>query len=143
MAEKTDQAEFTTRENSTNFKSWLGITELEKHPGEYSAQLLIKPFHKNSLGWIHGGVYMSLLDTVMGNAVLALKEEYEWKWGATSSLSVQFQRPARGERIIGNGEVTKVGRHLVYVEGTIRDEDNTLLCRAVGTWFVGTKPEPK
>lgn len=137
----TENLKQDNTESSRDFKSWLGITELERRPGEYSAQLQIKTFHKNSLGWIHGGVYMSLLDTVMGNAVLALKDESDWEWGATSSLSVQFQRPARRDLIIGSGEVTKVGRHLVYVEGTILDEDNILLCRAVGTWFVGTKPE--
>lgn len=124
-----------------DFKTWLGIEEIQSEPGEYHAKLQLHSTHKNSLGWIHGGVYMSLLDTVMGNAVLTLKEQYPWKWGATSSLSVQFQRPATGKQIIGRGRVIKVGRHLVYVEGEIVNEKEDVFCKAIGTWFVGAKPE--
>ena len=124
---------------SPDYNTWLGIHKIASDNGVYSAELELAAEHKNSLGWIHGGVYASLLDTVMGNAVLSLKNQYGWNWGATANLTIQFQAPACSDKLIGTGTVTKVGKHLVFVTGKIRDSDERVLCRAQGTWFVDQK----
>ncbi|MBS1271217.1 MAG: hypothetical protein MAGBODY4_00346 [Candidatus Marinimicrobia bacterium] len=127
--------------SNPDFTTWLGVKKLKQEPGLYHAELILQPHHRKSLGWIHG-VYTALLDTVMGNAVLSLRESRGWEWGATADIAVQFQRPAETEKITGIGRVQKVGDHLVFVEGDVSDANGVLRCKAQGTWFVSGGAPP-
>jgi len=122
--------------NTYDFKAWIGIKPVEKQPGLYRAELPLISHHKNSLGWINGGVYMTLLDTVMGNAVSSPSGTNQWDWGATLDISIQFRRPAPTDGKTGIGLVVKVGKQLVFVEGAVLDNNGTVLSRGHGTWFV-------
>jgi uncharacterized protein (TIGR00369 family) len=95
----------------------------------------VEPRHLNINSVVHGGVYATILDTAMGGAVVSLLRPGET--AATTSLYVEFLRAARlGDTLIARGEVLRRGRHFVFVEGDLCDDDGHRLSQARGTWYI-------
>ncbi len=91
--------------------------------------------HLNINSVVHGGVYATILDTAMGGAVISMLRPGET--AATTSLYVEFLRAARqGDTLTARGEVLRRGRHFVFAEGDLYDEDGHRLSQARGTWYI-------
>jgi uncharacterized protein (TIGR00369 family) len=93
-------------------------------------------------GWegiAHGGIVCTLLDEVMGWALV----DHDM-WGVTARMNVEFKRPVRiGRPIRVEGRVTSARRRLVEAQAEIVDlADGTLLARA-GATFVGASEAQK
>lgn len=88
------------------------------------------PQHCNPMLLIHGGVYSTLLDAVMGNAIRSTGVV-----GVTCSMSVNFMAGAPlGERLVGRGRVTRAGRNMIYAEAELYCGEK-LIATALGTFF--------
>ena len=91
--------------------------------------------HLNINGVVHGGVYTTALDTAMGGAVVTTLKDAEVT--ATTSLYVEFLRPAReGMELTAEGRVVRRGRHLAFVEGSLKTDKGVEVGRAQGTWYI-------
>lgn len=91
--------------------------------------------HLNINGVVHGGVYSTALDTAMGGAVVTTLKEGEVT--ATTSLYVEFLRPAKeGMQLTAEGRVVRRGRHLAFVEGSLKNDKGVEVGRAQGTWYI-------
>jgi uncharacterized protein (TIGR00369 family) len=107
--------------------------------GEGSARLSlpVEPHLTNSLGTVHGGVIMSLLDVALCTAARTLHPD---SIGViTIDLSTSFIGGAGGERLYADARVLRDGRSMSFVEGEARNEDGSLVAKAIATVRVRLK----
>jgi uncharacterized protein (TIGR00369 family) len=69
-----------------------------------------------------------MLDDIMGPAVFVLTEGRLYT--ATISLTVNFLAPAKPGAIVGEAEVTQLGKTIAFVAAKLTAEDGTLLATA-------------
>ena len=91
----------------------------------------------NSLGTAHGGVIMSLLDVALCTAARTLHPD---SIGViTIDLSTSFIGGASGNRLIADARVLKDGRSMSFVEAEAKNEDGSLVAKAIATVRVRLK----
>lgn len=99
-----------------------------------SVELDASDRHLNMGGIVHGGVLVSMLDSVMGGAVVATLGEGEWT--ATETLTTNFMRAASAGRIKATGRVMRRGKLTAFVSGDAVDETGRVLAHATGVWAI-------
>ena len=107
--------------------------------GEGSARLSlpIEPHLTNSIGTIHGGVIMSLLDVALCTAARTLHPD---SLGViTIDMSTSFIGGGSGARLLAEARVLKNGRSMIFVEGEAKNEDGSLVAKAIATVRVRLK----
>jgi uncharacterized protein (TIGR00369 family) len=93
--------------------------------------LPVEPHLTNSLGTVHGGVILSLLDVALCTAARTLHPE---SIGViTIDLSASFIGGGKGARLLAEARVLRDARSLSFVEGEARNEDGSLVAKAIGT----------
>jgi len=83
---------------------------------------------------VHGGVYMTMLDTAAWFAS-ALTHEEEC-WIATSEMSVHFLKPSACTTLKAVASVMKSGKRQDVVEGVVYDEWGNEVGHGVGTFMI-------
>ena len=91
----------------------------------------IEPHLTNSLGTVHGGVIMSLLDVALCTAARTLHPESVGV--ITINLSTSFIDAGGGAKLYADARVLKDGRSMSFVEGEAKNEDGTLVAKATAT----------
>ena len=107
--------------------------------GEGQARLSvpIEPHLTNSLGTVHGGVIMSLLDVALCTAARTLHPD---SLGViTIDMSTSFIGGGSGARLLAEARVLKNGRSMIFVEGEAKNEDGSLVAKAMATVRVRLK----
>ncbi len=120
------------------FLDLCGIHAVMKEPGRVVAEVQIGPKVVNSIGLGHGGLTMTLLDTVLGSAARFGDPETT---AVTVDLHVSFIGPARG-RLVGEGRVVRRSGRMVFCEGEARNEDGEIVAKALGTFQVRQATRP-
>ena len=117
-------------ENSP-FNNHLGI-KLEKLEGDSVIYTLeINPTHLNVNQGVHGGVYFSILDSVMGATIRSVVKQPI----VTINMSINYFAPASNEDVLkASAKVLQRGRSIVTAEGSIEDADGRLLAKSIGTF---------
>jgi uncharacterized protein (TIGR00369 family) len=91
----------------------------------------------NSLGTVHGGVIMSLLDVALCTAARTLHPD---SIGViTIDLSTSFIGGGSGARLIAEARVLKDARTMSFVEAEARNADGSLVAKAMATVRVRLK----
>ncbi|MBP2652439.1 MAG: phenylacetic acid degradation-related protein [Firmicutes bacterium] len=113
--------------------SRLDINILSLGHGEVTMSMPItNEIHTNVYGFIHGGSFSTLADSVMGVACLTVG-----KLVVTSDMSVKFISNSKtSPEIIGLGKIIHNGKNLIITEAEIRDKNQHLLVKAQGSYFV-------
>ncbi|HYL25460.1 MAG TPA: PaaI family thioesterase [Burkholderiales bacterium] len=101
----------------------------------------IEPHLTNSLGTVHGGVIMSLLDVALCTAARTLHPESVGV--ITINLSTSFIDSGGGAKLYADARVLKDGRSMSFVEGEAKNEDGTLVAKATATVRVLHKQEKR
>ena len=107
--------------------------------GEGSARLSlpIELHLTNSIGTVHGGVIMSLLDVALCTAARTLHPD---SLGViTIDMSTSFIGGGSGARLLAEARVLKNGRTMIFVEGEAKNEDGSLVAKAIATVRVRLK----
>jgi uncharacterized protein (TIGR00369 family) len=91
----------------------------------------------NSLGTVHGGVIVSLLDVALCTAARTLHPDSTGV--ITIDLSTSFIGGGSGERLFAEARVLKDGRSMSFVEGEARNADGSLVAKAMATVRVRLK----
>ena len=101
--------------------------------GEGSARLSValEPHMTNSFGTAHGGVIMTLLDVALCTAARTLHPDSTGV--VTIDLSASFIGAGTGPKLLAEARVLKNGRSIIFVEGEARNEDGSLVAKAIGT----------
>ena len=107
--------------------------------GQGSARLSmpIEAHLTNSLGTAHGGVIMSLLDVALCTAARTLHPESTGV--ITITMSTSFIGGASGKRLVADARVLKDARTMSFVEAEAKNEDGSLVAKAVATVRVRLK----
>ena len=91
----------------------------------------------NSMGTVHGGVIMSLLDVAVCTAARTLHLD---SLGAiTIDMSTSFIGGGSGAKLIAEARVLKDGRSMTFVEAEAKNEDGSLVAKAIATVRVRLK----
>ncbi|MCJ7558031.1 MAG: PaaI family thioesterase [Gammaproteobacteria bacterium] len=117
---------------ASNFNELLGLVFVSSDAGVYVLELQLTPEHLNLQGFVHGGVLCSLLDTAMSRAFLG-DIPGQHRSGATLELKVNFLKGVRNGRLTATGRLVSETRRTAFVEGEIRDDQNSLVARSSGT----------
>jgi uncharacterized protein (TIGR00369 family) len=109
--------------------------------GEGTARLSmpIEPHLMNSLGTAHGGVIMSLLDVALCTAARTLHPESVGV--ITIDLSTSFIGGATGGKLFADARVMRDGRSMSFVEAEAKNEDGSLVAKAIATVRVRHRKE--
>jgi uncharacterized protein (TIGR00369 family) len=113
------------------FIGLLKIATDELGHGTAKLSLPVEPQFANSMGAVHGGVIMSLLDVALCTAARTLHPQSQGV--ITINLSTSFIGAGNGERLIAEARVLRDGRSMSFVEGEARNADGSLVAKAVGT----------
>lgn len=108
----------------------LEITTLEE--GDVGLRLPYKPELDNVRSTVHGGVYMSVLDTVMGLFIRSLGYDDTM----TIQMQTQFLKPLVGGAMTARAELINKTRSTVLLEGRLYNESGELIGHATGTFKV-------
>jgi len=123
------------------FLQHLKITTDALGEGTARLSLPVEPQLTNSLGTAHGGVIMSLLDVAVCTAARTLHPD---SIGViTIDMSISFIGGATGKRLLADARVLKDGRSMSFVEGEAKNEDNSLVAKAIATVRVRLKNKDK
>jgi uncharacterized protein (TIGR00369 family) len=105
--------------------------------GTASLSMPVEAHMKNSLGTAHGGVIMSLLDVALCTAARTLHPESVGV--VTIDLSTSFIGGATGAKLLAEARVMKDSRSMTFVEAEARNEDGSLVAKAIATVRVRLK----
>jgi uncharacterized protein (TIGR00369 family) len=108
--------------------------------GEARLSLPIEPHLTNSLGTVHGGVIMSLLDVALCTAARTLHRDSVGV--VTIDMSTSFIGGGSGARLVAEARVLKDGRTMSFVEGEAKNEDGSLVAKAIATVRVRLREKP-
>ena len=108
----------------------LGWRLLENDPEQGWARFAFegKPEFLNPAGFIQGGIVSAMLDDTMGPTVLLASGGRFYS--ITIDMHVSFLAPARPGRLIGEGQVTQLGKSIGFVEARLIDVEGMPLARA-------------
>ena len=98
----------------------------------YVIDLDIEPRHHNVMGFVHGGVLCTLLDTAMARSFFYLRPDKR-RTGATLEMKINFLRSTSSGRITAYGKLVNATRQTAYVEGFIENEAGQLVAKASAT----------
>jgi uncharacterized protein (TIGR00369 family) len=123
------------------FLQHLKIQTDELGQGTARLSLPVEREFTNSLGTVHGGVIMSLLDVAVCTAARTLHPE---SIGViTIDMSVSFIGGGTGQRLNADARVMRDGRSMSFVEGEAKNEDGSLVAKAIATVRVRHKDRDK
>ena len=126
---------------SGTFWDYLGGRIVSVDGRRCVAELEIKSHHLNIFGMVHGGVYSSLLDSVMGVVVMASRPG---QGAVTTNLNVHFTAPLSQGRVRVEADIVHAASRTITAEGRVLDENGTLCAFGTGTFrIVGDKLQPR
>ena len=85
----------------------------------------------NPAGFSQGGFLAAMLDDAMGPAVLVKSDGGYFT--PTIDLNVSFLAPARPGAFIGEGRIVQMGKTIVFLEGSLFDQEGQLVARATAS----------
>lgn len=113
------------------FVAHLGLITEALGEGTAHLSMPIPEHFKNSLGTVHGGVIMSLLDVALCTAARTLHPDSVGV--VTIDLSTSFIGGGTGARLLAEARVLKDGRTMSFVEAEAKNEDGSLVAKAIAT----------
>jgi uncharacterized protein (TIGR00369 family) len=134
----TDALQFTRDyQKKIPFLTHLKILTETLGEGEARLSLPIEPHLTNSIGTVHGGVILSLLDVALCTAARTLHPD---SLGVvTIDMSTSFIGGGSGKRLVAEARVMKDARTMSFVEGEAKNEDGSLVAKALATVRVRLK----
>jgi uncharacterized protein (TIGR00369 family) len=114
----------------------MNITFVAAEPGVVTFSCEPDESTYNPMGVVHGGLVCTLLDSV---TVCALHTTLAPGQGITSiEIKVNFIRPVRLATgpLTATGRVVKAGSRVAFCEGSVQDEEGTILATATSTLVV-------
>jgi uncharacterized protein (TIGR00369 family) len=116
------------------FDEFLGLQYERINENQIKIYLPLKPLFLNSLGVVHGGIISSLADVAMCNVPEGDASGIQTV--VTVDLKVSFLSPAKGEFLLADARIFKKGKSLIHSECLIYNDQNTLVAKAHGIFYV-------
>jgi len=113
------------------FVSHLKILTEELGKGTARLSMPVEAHLRNSLGTVHGGAIMSLLDVALCTAARTLHPESIGV--VTIDLSTSFIGGGTGAKLYAEARVMRDGRSMSFVEAEAKNDDSSLVAKAIAT----------
>jgi acyl-CoA thioesterase len=111
----------------------LGVELVSAAEGRAVVALTLAPRHLNSWSVVHGGVLMTMLDVAM--AVAGRSLDAATGGGVTVEMKTSFLQPANaGGRLLASAQVLHRTRTMSFCDAEVRDADQRLIAKAMGTF---------
>lgn len=115
------------------YLEFLGFRLVDWRDGFARIELPARTVHRNTVGYLHGGVIASLLDiagAVSGS--YGAKAEFV---SVTVNLNCNFIAPHTGEKVIVEGELIRRSKTLFFAQSRLYNPDQNILCAtSTGTY---------
>ncbi|WP_248928030.1 PaaI family thioesterase [Paenibacillus hamazuiensis] len=129
--------EFKTKYDEVPYWKHLGVKVESISSNETVVSLDVDPaIHTNYHATVHGGVYASILDNVMGLSI----KPFDTDPVVTTQMSVHFLSAASEGTIRAYGKVIHRTGRTFTTQAEVRHEDGTLLAYATAS-FLKIKPK--
>lgn len=100
-----------------------------------AASMFVQPMHLNHVGYMHGGVHATALDSIMGVAAsAALYGEAV----VTTQLTLHYILPVYAEEIRIEAEPIEQSRRSITVQGRILNGEGSVAAAAIGSFRIIT-----
>ena len=127
-----DRLQFTRDyQKKIPFVAHLKILTQTLGQGTAELSLPIEPHLTNSLGTVHGGVIMSLLDVALCTAARTLHPQSTGV--VTIDMSTSFIGGGGGDKLLAEARVLRDTKTMTFVEAEAKNEDGSLVAKAMGT----------
>jgi uncharacterized protein (TIGR00369 family) len=117
------------------------LIDFSVEQGWAEAAFLPRPEFANPAGHVQGGFVCAMLDDAMG--VTASISQRFAILVPTLQIAVSYLRPTPMTRVIGRGEVLRMGGNTAHLQGSLRLPDGTLLATATAAAVLRPYPTPK
>ena len=98
----------------SGFSSWLDVEPLVVWQGESELTLELRPEMTQHHGFAHGAIVGLMADNACAWAGASVADDV-----VTGSYTINFLRPAHGERLRARGQVIKPGKRQVVVRSDV------------------------
>lgn len=123
------------------FLDILGLRQLDWSEGYARLALEVERRHTNTVGLLHGGVILSLLD--IGGAMACLYGRREEYVAITVNQNTSFVTAHRSGRAVVEAHLIGRGARLCFTETRVLDaESDTLCASALGTYNLFRRERP-
>ncbi|HLO75685.1 MAG TPA: PaaI family thioesterase [Magnetospirillum sp.] len=117
-----------------NFNSLVGMSMVEWRRDFARIRLDIRPEHANGFGFVHGGVLLTLLDTVSGFAGIHTDETADPIGCVTVAMNSKFIHPAQSGSLHAEARAQGGGKTIFFTYAEIRDDAGNLVATGDGTF---------
>ncbi|HEX9853183.1 MAG TPA: PaaI family thioesterase [Woeseiaceae bacterium] len=115
------------------YLEFLGFRLTSWREGFARLEMPVRSEHRNTVGFLHGGVISSLLD--IAGAVAGSHGVSKEVVSVTVNLNCNFIAPHRADIVIAEGELIRMTNTLFFAQSKLLDPDNKRLCAtATGTY---------
>jgi uncharacterized protein (TIGR00369 family) len=108
------------------YLEFLGFKLTAWKDGFARLEMPVRAEHRNTMGYLHGGVIASLLDiagAVAGSYGIA--NEYV---SVTINLNCNYMSPHRSDTLVAEGELVRTTKTLFFAQSKLVDPANNRLC---------------
>ena len=138
MSEKSESAGPTADHDdgtmfSGTYLEFLGFRVIGWKEGFARLEMPVRAEHRNTIGYLHGGVIASLLD--VAGALAGSYGRSRESVSVTVNLNTNYMSPCRSLSVIVEGELIRKTRSLFFAQSRLLDPENNRLCAtATGTY---------
>jgi uncharacterized protein (TIGR00369 family) len=128
----------TSERRRSPFSAHVGAEMEELREGYARLSLVVEQRHTNPLGFMHGGVVTTMMDSALGAALWALRgEEASRLPHATVEMNASFLAGAKpGDRIVVEGKVIRKGGSVAFGEAEARRNGEELIAKGRLTFAI-------
>lgn len=115
------------------YLEFLGFKLTAWKDGFARLEMPVRQDHRNTVGYLHGGIISSLLD--ISGAVSGSHGISNEIVSVTVNLNTQFMSPHQGSIVVAEGELIRETKTLFFAQSKLIDPENNRLCAmATGTF---------
>ncbi len=126
---------------TSGFRSLVGYRAVVWREAYAEIELQLETRHMNSLGILHGGVYMTLLDAAFGHAVTWCSVPGNVRTCVTVSLNTSFLASAKSGTVKAIGHLHGIEGRIGTASGEVRADAGQLLAVAQASFLYGPGSE--
>ena len=115
------------------YLEFLGFKLIAWQEGYTKIEMPVRPEHRNTVGYLHGGVIASLLD--IAGAIAGSHGVSDRLVSVTINLNCNYMAPHTASTVVTEGELVRTTSSLFFAQAKLFDPENNRLCAtASGTY---------
>ncbi len=108
------------------YLDFLGFKLTAWQDGFVRLEMPVRPEHRNTVGYLHGGVIASLLD--IAGALSGNYGSSQDSVSVTINMNTSYMAPLKSATVVAEGELVRRTRSLFFAQAKILDPENSRLC---------------